>query len=112
MPTFNEVRAAYRPSDVVLLDRQGVPMQTVRVDKTVRRLPWVPLQDMSPALLQALVLSEDRNFYEHSGVDWGALAKSAWSNAWNTRTRGASTLTMQLAGLLDDDLARPEAVAA
>ena len=108
LPTFDDVKAAYRPSDVSLLDRQGVPVQTVRVDKTVRRLPWVALQDMSPALLQALVLSEDRNFYEHSGVDWGAMAKSGWSNAWNTRTRGASTLTMQLAGLLDDDLARPE----
>ena len=30
----------------------------------------------------------------------------AWGNLWNTRTRGASTITMQLAGLLDDDLAR------
>lgn len=109
LPTFNEVKTTYQPSDVVLLDRHGVPIQTVRVDKNVRRLPWVPLQDMSPALLQALLLSEDRNFYEHSGVDWGALVKSAWSNAWNTRTRGASTLTMQLAGLLDDDLARPAA---
>ncbi|MET0681777.1 MAG: penicillin-binding protein 1C [Casimicrobiaceae bacterium] len=108
LPTFNDVKAAYRPSDAILLDRRGVPIQTVRVDRAVRRLPWVPLQDMSPALLRALVLSEDRNFYEHAGVDWGALAKSAWSNAWNTRTRGASTLTMQFAGLLDDDLARPE----
>jgi penicillin-binding protein 1C len=108
LPTFAEVKASYRPSDVVLLDRLGVPIQTVRVDKTVRRLPWVPLRQTSPALLHALVLSEDRNFYEHSGIDWGALARSAWSNAWNTRTRGASTLTMQLAGLLDDDLARPE----
>jgi len=108
LPAFEEVRAAYRPSDVVLLDRHGVPIQTLRIDKTVRRLPWVALSDMSPALLRALVLSEDRNFYEHAGVDWGALAKSAWSNAWNTRTRGASTLTMQLAGLQDDELARPE----
>jgi penicillin-binding protein 1C len=108
VPTFTEVKAAYRLSDVVLLDRHGVPIQTMRVDRTVRRLPWVPLAEISPALLHAMVLSEDRNFYEHSGIDWGALARSAWSNAWNTRTRGASTLTMQLAGLLDDDLARPE----
>jgi penicillin-binding protein 1C len=109
LPAFDSVKAAYRPSDVMLLDRHGTPVQTVRVDKTVRRLPWTPLQEMSPALLHALVLSEDRNFYEHAGVDWGALARSAWSNAFNTRTRGASTLTMQLAGLLDDDLARPAA---
>ena len=107
LPSFTEVKAAYRPSDVTLLDRQGTPLQTVRIDKTVRRLPWVPLRDMSPALLQAIVLSEDKRFYEHSGVDWSAVAQSAWANVWNTRTRGASTLTMQLAGLLDDDLARP-----
>jgi penicillin-binding protein 1C len=107
LPTFDGVKNAHRSSDLVLLDRHGTPIQTVRIDPNVRRLPWVSLQDMSPALLMSLVLSEDRNFYEHSGVDWGALAKSAWSNAWNTRTRGASTLTMQLAGLIDDDLRRP-----
>ena len=62
---------------------------------------------MSPALLTAIVLSEDRRFWEHGGVDWQAAATSAWGNLWNTRTRGASTLTMQLAGLIDEGLARP-----
>ncbi len=109
VPTFEAVRAAHRPSDTTLLDRHGTPIQTLRTDMTVRRLAWLPLAEMSPALLHAIVLSEDRDFYSHSGVDWGALAHSAWSNAWNTRTRGASTLTMQLAGLLDDDLQRPAA---
>ncbi|CAN5279241.1 hypothetical protein BH11PSE9_BH11PSE9_22900 [soil metagenome] len=109
LPTFTEVRAAHRPSDITLLDRHGEPVQTVRTDKSVRRLAWVPLADMSPALLQAIVLSEDKRFYEHSGVDWGAVARSAWGNVWNVKTRGASTLTMQLAGLIDDGLARPAA---
>jgi penicillin-binding protein 1C len=109
VPGFESVRAAHRPSDTTLLDRHGTPIQTLRTDMTVRRLPWLPLAELSPALLHAIVLSEDRDFYSHSGVDWGALAHSAWSNAWNTRTRGASTLTMQLAGLLDDDLQRPAA---
>ncbi|WP_310738635.1 penicillin-binding protein 1C [Piscinibacter sp. HJYY11] len=107
VPSFAEVKAAHKPSDVTLVDRSGTPIQTVRVDKTVRRLPWVPLTDISPALLHAIVLSEDQRFYQHSGVDWSAVAQSAWGNLWNTRTRGASTLTMQLAGLLDDELARP-----
>jgi penicillin-binding protein 1C len=67
----------------------------------VRRGPWVALADVSPALRTALVLSEDQRFYEHSGVDWRAVSSNAaWGNLWNTRTRGASTLTMQLAGLL------------
>jgi penicillin-binding protein 1C len=34
------------------------------------------------------------------------VAAAAWGNLWNTKTRGASTITMQLAGLLDDDLRR------
>ncbi len=107
VPGFAEVKAAHRPSDLTLLDRRGVPLQTVRVDPTVRRLRWVPLDDMSPALLHAIVLSEDRSFHEHGGIDWSAVARSAWANLWNTRTRGASTLTMQLAGLIDDELLRP-----
>lgn len=108
LPSFDEVRAAHRPSDIVLLDRHGVPLQTLRVDKSVRRLEWLPIERMSPALLRAVIASEDRRFHEHSGVDWRAVAASAWGNLWNTRTRGASTLTMQLAGLLDEGLARPE----
>ena len=107
VPTFAQVRAAHRPSDLILLDRRGVPLQSLRTDDTVRRLDWLPLAELSPALLQAVVLSEDRRFYEHSGVDWSAVAASAWANLWNRRTRGASTLTMQLAGLIDDGLARP-----
>ncbi|MDO9315982.1 MAG: penicillin-binding protein 1C [Burkholderiaceae bacterium] len=107
VPRFEDVRALHAPSDTTLLDRHGTPIQTLRTDSSVRRLPWLPLSEMSPALLHAIVFSEDRHFHEHSGVDWGALASSAWANAWNTRTRGASTLTMQLAGLLDARLERP-----
>ncbi len=107
LPGFDELRAAHRPSDAQLLDRHGTPIQTLRTDPSVRRLAWVPLQEMSPALLQAIVLSEDRRFWAHSGIDWAGVARSAWANVWNTRTQGASTLTMQLAGLIDEDLARP-----
>ncbi|MCX2865671.1 penicillin-binding protein 1C [Paucibacter sp. PLA-PC-4] len=107
LPGFAEFRSAHKVSDPVLLDRHGEPLQSLRLDKNRRALPWVPLAQMSPALLQALLLSEDRRFYEHSGVDWSAVAASAWGNLWNERTRGASTLTMQLAGLMDADLARP-----
>ncbi|MDO5623774.1 MAG: penicillin-binding protein 1C [Pseudomonadota bacterium] len=103
-PGFDAVRQDHRPSDTLLLDRAGQPLHRLRSDATVRRGEWVALADISPALRQALLLSEDRRFYEHSGVDWRAVSAAAWANLWNERTRGASTLTMQLAGLLDDDL--------
>lgn len=107
LPSFEAVRAAHQPSDRVLLDRQGQPLQMLRLDAQVRRGEWVTLEAISPALREAIVLSEDQRFWAHAGIDWRALAASAWANAWNERTRGASTLTMQLAGLLHDDLARP-----
>ena len=107
-PTFREVHAAYVESDAWLLARDGRPLQSKRIDMKARRLPWTRIEDVSPALLRALLVSEDRQFYEHSGVDWGAVAVSAWRNLWNTRTRGASTLTMQLVGLLDEYSAAPD----
>ena len=103
LPTFDEVRTDFRPSDTVMLSTEGEVLQRLRTDATVRRGQWVPLADVSPALRMALVLSEDKRFYEHSGVDWRAASAAAWGNLWNQRTRGASTITMQLAGLLDGD---------
>ncbi len=106
LPTFKEVKADWRSSDVVLLDRNGAPIQRVRVDKTVRKLDWVTLNQVSPAFRQALLISEDKRFYQHSGVDWAAVVAAGWGNAVSSKTRGASTLTMQLVGLLDEDLRR------
>jgi penicillin-binding protein 1C len=102
--TFDQIKRDFRPSDTLVLDRDGEVIQRVRTDASVRRGQWVALADISPALRTALVLSEDKRFYEHSGVDWRAVSSAAWANLWNTKTRGASTLSMQLAGLLDDDL--------
>ncbi len=104
--SFNEIKASWQPSDTLILDRQGEVLQRIRTDATVRRGQWLALADISPALRTALVLSEDKRFYEHSGVDWQAVSAAAWANLWATKTRGASTITMQLAGLLDDDLKR------
>ena len=104
LPGFAEVKAAHPTSETRFLDRHGELLQRQRTDPTVRQGAWVTLSEVSPALRGALVYSEDRRFYEHSGVDWQAVAAAAWGNLWNTRTRGASTLTMQLAGLLDGDL--------
>ncbi|HEX5344811.1 MAG TPA: penicillin-binding protein 1C [Duganella sp.] len=104
VPSFDQVRTAYRSSDAQLLDRHGEAIQSLRIDMAVRRLPWVALDDISPALPAAVLQAEDQRFYEHNGVDWSAAAKAAWDNLFRTRPRGASTITMQLAALLDPAL--------
>ena len=106
-PTFEQVKAAYIPSDALLLDRHGEPLADLRLNPTVRRLPWVELQTLPPAMREALLAAEDKRFFEHAGIDWKAFLGAAWQNIWGHAKRGASTLTMQLAGLLEPALHLP-----
>ncbi|MDX2171002.1 MAG: transglycosylase domain-containing protein, partial [Deltaproteobacteria bacterium] len=103
---FPTTRAAYCPSDARLLDRHGEVVHERRIDRTRRRLAWTPLDAVSPALVDALLASEDRRFFAHGGVDWRAVGAAAWQRLRGGAPRGASTISMQLAALLDPTLGR------
>lgn len=107
MPRFDTVRADWRPSEAWLYDRDGQLLDSERVNFERRRLAWVPLKDISPAVRTAVVQSEDRRFWSHGGVDWLAIASAARARWTGDRSRGASTLAMQLAAFLDPSLAQP-----
>ncbi|MBI2875628.1 MAG: penicillin-binding protein 1C [Candidatus Tectomicrobia bacterium] len=107
IPSFQEVRVAYRPSDVQLLDRYGQVLHELRTDSRRRRLPWTPLSEISPALRAAVIASEDRRFDRHGGVDGRALGAATLSALrWPVGgpRRGASTISMQVVALLRADL--------
>jgi penicillin-binding protein 1C len=104
MVSFDQAKSAYRPSDAVLLDRHDEVIHELRVDPARRRLEWTNLADMSPALIKAVIRSEDKRFYLHHGVDLQALSYAAMGNMFGHSKRGASTITMQLAALLDNKL--------
>lgn len=107
LPSFDQVKSTYIPSDALLLDRHGEPLADLRLNPNVRRLPWTELQTLSPAMREALLAAEDKRFFEHAGIDWKAFLGAAWQNLWGHTKRGASTLTMQLAGLLEPELRLP-----
>src|SRR5690606_8805639 len=92
IPSFESVRAQYRPSDVQIQDRNGVEIGSIRVDFNERRGAWLSLSAISPTLQRAVLLSEDRNFHHHGGVDWTAILAAGWGWAWKGMSRGASTL--------------------
>ncbi len=54
-----------------------------------------PLADVSPYLQQAVIATEDQNFYNHHGFDAGALVSAALSNTTSDSGRGGSTITQQ-----------------
>jgi len=103
-PPFDAVRAAHGPSDARLLDRHGVVLDARRIDTTRRRLDWVSLDAIAPALRRAVVAVEDRRFTEHGGVDLRAVAAALGQAIRGGPSRGASTISMQLAALLDPRL--------
>ncbi|WP_447954209.1 penicillin-binding protein 1C [Sphingopyxis chilensis] len=111
MPDYATVRAEWQPSEAWLTDRDGQLLDSERVNFERRRLAWVPLNDISPAVRTAVVQSEDRRFWSHGGVDWLAVASAIRARLTMGRTgdrsRGASTLPMQLAAFLDPGLAQP-----
>ncbi|HEV2608066.1 MAG TPA: penicillin-binding protein 1C [Xanthomonadaceae bacterium] len=62
---------------------------------------WVPLQDMSPQLVEAVELHEDRWYRWHPGFNPWGLLRGAWvTYVRHGHPQGGSTLTMQLARLL------------
>ncbi|AMJ63735.1 monofunctional biosynthetic peptidoglycan transglycosylase [Bosea sp. PAMC 26642] len=56
---------------------------------------WVPLTQISPALIRAVIAAEDQRFCSHAGVDWVEL--NTVMEDEDGPSRGASTLTMQTA---------------
>ncbi|MBR0424129.1 penicillin-binding protein [Candidatus Saccharibacteria bacterium] len=53
-------------------------------------------EDISPYMYQATIAIEDRNFYNHIGVDFVALIRAAFSTLGGHGVQGGSTLTQQL----------------
>ncbi len=104
LPSFQDVKDSYKKSDAVLLDRHGKVIHELRIDPKVRRLEWSSLKDISPAVINAVIYSEDKRFYKHSGVDFLAIGSAAFKNIFAESQRGASTITMQLVAMLNKKL--------
>jgi monofunctional biosynthetic peptidoglycan transglycosylase len=58
---------------------------------------YVPLEDVAPTVLEAVIASEDGGFCWNDGVDWGALREVLSQAGKSGPSRGASTITMQVA---------------
>lgn len=76
-----------------IYDRHGTLLYKVFEEEN--RTP-VPLDEISPYLVQATLAIEDRQFYEHWGFSLRGVTRAVWHNINNDTTQGGSTLTQQL----------------
>ena len=88
------------PQGITVQDRHGVTLRSTRsTDGSSAR--WMSYEQIDPDIINAFVAVEDRRYWEHHGVDVRAVARALRDNL---RARevvsGASTITMQLARLM------------
>ncbi len=100
VPAYNTIKAQWQPSYSVLLDRNGKTLGEVRTDFSIRRMQWIDLEQISPAVKNTFVRTEDKRFWQHKGVDWLALLNALRTNSSAKHKRGGSTISMQLAAAI------------
>ena len=93
IPNPKTLRQKDRPPVVRILDRDGALLTEHGGVEA-----FAPIDTLPQHLLDAVVATEDRRFYEHWGVDPSGLARASLANLRAGRfVQGGSTLTQQLA---------------
>lgn len=79
---------------VTVLDSKGEEVGS----RGRRTAPTVPLGEMPPYLVKAVLATEDRRFFEHGGFDPRGIARAMWTNVKSLGlVEGGSTITQQVA---------------
>jgi monofunctional biosynthetic peptidoglycan transglycosylase len=98
--TLPDVRPLARtnPQRTAFMDLRVAEARSAGRAKFSIRQQWVPYSRISRDLTRAVVLTEDAAFYDHEGIDLSEIRASMERNWEDGRfTRGASTITQQLA---------------
>lgn len=96
LPDYEEL-AAYQPAT---LSRVYSGEGEVIAEFASERRIFTPIEEIPDLVKHAFISAEDKNFYEHSGVDGVGILKAAVDNIFRAaegqRLRGASTITQQV----------------
>ncbi len=94
LPQISELEQYHPMGTTEIYDRHGLPIGSIALER--RRV--VGYNDFAPILREAIICIEDKNFERHWGVNLVRVAGAAYHDLMSdSRSQGASTLTMQLA---------------
>ncbi|MEH2240366.1 penicillin-binding protein 1C [Nostoc sp.] len=104
LPYFAPIRAADIAQNQLAMqfsDRNGLPLGTL-LTRDQEHTSVVPLNQVSPQFIHAILAAEDGSFYHHGALDMKAVIRASKEAIHAKRVlSGASTITMQLARMLD-----------
>lgn len=87
-------------SRMQILDRNHTPLN-ITYENRWNTHDYVPLYEIPEFLQKIFIISEDKRFYSHSGIDWLARFNAAWQNLKAMGgVRGASTISEQVVKML------------
>ena len=89
-----------RDTSTLVVAADGTPLRAFADAEGVWRYP-ASIDSVSPLYLQALLTYEDRWFWRHPGINPVAIVRRRPAAAWGRIVSGGSTLTMQVARILD-----------
>lgn len=92
LPSIQELENPQTAIASELKSRDGVVLDRYYTENRT----YVPIEEMSPHIVEALVATEDHRFYNHWGIDMIRTLAVPW-HLLNGRIQGGSTLTQQLA---------------
>ena len=105
-PSIADLRKAKSEKASVLMSTDG---QELAVFRQANR-EWVKLAGISPKVVDALIATEDRRFYQHHGMDLKRTASALFQTVTGD-LQGGSTITQQLArNLFPDEIGRAASV--
>jgi len=93
LPENLKVNAPMEQSTIYATGADGNPVALASFYEQ-NRVP-VNYDQIAPVMYDAILSSEDKNFYNHGGVNLGATIKAAFGNVVGSTDRGASTITQQ-----------------
>ena len=83
----------YKPKQMsIIYDRTGEPILEMYEEKRI----VVPFEEIPLHMRQAMIASEDKNFYEHAGMDVIGIVRAVKNSLFKGQKQGASTITQQV----------------
>ena len=96
LPDYSQLARYYPPSVTRIYSRDGKLMEEYAFERRV----FVPINSVPSSLIESFIAAEDKNFYNHPGVDLLGIIRAAFLNISNylhhRRMEGASTITQQV----------------